>query len=396
MKVSFKVLLIGLTVALIYGVVFIFWGTEDKNDSIVHAEKQIVIVEGKQTAIVEKKIVRKNDLSTDVKALIQTLNNNAKERYKEILRITGSSGERNLSYGGDWCVAHEDLLEEEEDYAEEQLNEWKLSRGYTVFRGGKANALMRGLDAPNDEFPGINDEYLDPYREADSDTLLRLANNDDMIALTTILSTPGNDVFDEKSKFYTAKKLIILGDTSSGLSLLVIDRLVRAGEAKRLGKGRKHVKGYLKSALAYIEFGMMRKDVSSIYTYLKKSANYEEEFNGLNPSEYLTELDFIEIKKLARTYYEEANEARLEKGLPSFEEIDESNKITDTHYAETMFSYYSEFSELLEGNLLSSDWKKTYLQKTPCVERRIAMHNFRMKGLPAIQDEIVRLEESLN
>ena len=122
MKVSFKVLLIGLTVALIYGVVFIFWGTEDKNDSIVHAEKQIVIVEGKQTAIVEKKIVRKNDLSTDVKALIQTLNNNAKERYKEILRITGSSGERNLSYGGDWCVAHEDLLEEEEDYAEEQLN----------------------------------------------------------------------------------------------------------------------------------------------------------------------------------------------------------------------------------------------------------------------------------
>jgi len=394
MKISFKVLLIGLSVALIYGVVSIFWGAGDKNDAIVQPEKQVVIVEGKQTAIVEKNIVRKNDSSTDVKARIQTLKDSATERFKEILQITGNTGERNLSYEDNWCVANEDLLEVEEDYAEEQLNEWQLSRGYTIFRGGEEKSFMKGVSTLFDEFPGVNDEHLDAYRYADKDTLLRLADNDDMIALTTIMRY--NSGFDGKTKFYSAKKLLILGDTYSGLSRLVIEYLVRAEEAKRLGKGREHVKGYLKSALAYIEFGMIRKDVSSLQVYLSKSVDYKENFSGLNPSEYLTELDYIEIKELARTYYKEANEARLDKGLPSFQGIDKPNKITDIHYAQEMFWNYERYSELLEGNFLPSDWKKNYLPKTPCLERRISMHNFRMTELPAIRDEVVRLEESLN
>jgi len=385
MKMPFKVLIIGLTGALICSVGFIFWGEESKTNSIVPIEKLTTVAEH---------IVNKRTSSTDVKARIQTLKDSATERLKEILKITGNTGEQDLSYEDNWCVANEDLLEEEADYAQEQLNEWQLSRGYTIFRGGEEKSFMKGVSTLFDEFIGVNDEHLDAYRYADKDTLLRLADNDDMIALTTMMRS--NSGFDGKTKFYSAKKLLILGDTSFGLRHLVAVYLARAQGAKRLKKGREHVKGYLKSALAYIEFGMMRKDVSSLNTYLSMSVDYKKRFSNLYLSEYLTELDYIEIKELARTYYKETNEARLEKGLPSFQDIDKPNKITDIHYAQEMFWNYERYSELLEGNFLPSDWKKNYLPKTPCLERRIAMHNFRMTELPAIRDEVLILEEGFN
>ncbi len=111
------------------------------------------------------------------------------------------------------------------------------------------------------------------------------------------------------------------------------------------------------------------------FIFLEKSSDYENRFSGVNPSALLTKQDFVDIKNLARTYYEDANKVRLEKGLQSFEEIDELNKIANIHYAQKMFSYYIKFSDLLEGDLFPSDWKDTYLPKTPCVEKHIAMHN---------------------
>ncbi len=261
MKIPSKILIPALAVALVYGAFFIFWGVENKNNATEQIEKQ--------STIAEDPMAINNASSISVKKRIQKLKNNARVRYKEILQLTKLSDEKRLSYANDWCVASEDLSEEDISYANNQLNEWKLSRGHVAFRGGKANDLMKGLNASNDEFPGLNDEVFDAYRYSDRDTLLRLAKNDDILALITILKTPSYEAFDGRTRFYTAQQLIALGDTSSGLRELVVYRLGRAEDAKRKGKGREHVKGYLKSALAYIEFGMMRQDVSSLYIFRK-------------------------------------------------------------------------------------------------------------------------------
>ena len=317
----------------------------------------------------------------------------AEARYLEIVKISGASGEELMAYEDNWCLASEDLSEQDQAYAATQLQEWELSRGKIMFRGGSANALMQGLGPSTDEFPGVNDEYLDTYREADDETLLRLSKQDDMLALATILDYDNNGRFDEQTELEAAKQLVVLGDTHSGLRHLVLQSISRAREAKLKGNG--DPKAHLKSALALIEFGMMRQDVSNLRIFLSNAADYETRLEGINPEELLTEEDFTDVKRMALKYREEINQERIQKGLRSFDEIDES-KVAQIQYAERLSSYFDEYASLMESNVLPTHWKSTYLKRTPCVERRIARHSFLMNELPAIRDEIATLEQSLN
>jgi hypothetical protein len=390
MKVPFKIA-IGLAIMFIIGVGHVFGDREYNNIAVVDVEAQEKFVSEKIS--MSSANDKTSPVVTEKEVRIQTLKDDVQEQYLKIVQLTGSSGKQNLSYEDNWCVAPEDLTEEDAVYASKQLKEWEFNRGNIIARGGELNALIKGLGLPNDEFPGINDEYLTPYKEADKDTLIHLGNQDDRLALTTIVQSKDYDEFDLETRLNAGRRLVVLGDTSFGLLQVIIHHMENAAHAERTGEGDPAV--HLKSALALIEYGMIRQDASNLGVFLADAADYEERLSGVNPAEVLTEQDFADIEQMARNYYDDVNKRRINRGLPSFEEIDEP-KIAQIHYAETLSSYYRDYATLLEGNTLPSSWKDTYLEKTPCVERRIAMHNFLTKQLPAIQDEIAMLEKSLN
>lgn len=391
MKIRVKITA-GIVIIIALGVVYLFRGAMDTDKAMLAVKKtRAIVTEKGNDGAAEDAPSIKGD--AEKLAKIQSLKEEAQQQYLEIIQLSGATGQPNMSYEDNWCIASEDLSEEEAIYAKQQLGEWQLSRGIIIPRGGRANALMQGLGVPNDEFPGVNDEYLTPYKEADRETLLRLANGDDMLALTTILNSKGYETFDVQTKLTAAKRLVVLGDTSKGLRELVIDGLVNAQHAKP-ARGEEQVY-HLKVALTYIEYGMLRQDASSLDIVLDTASNYEEDFSGIDPSTLLTEQDFADIKQWAQSYYDDVNKVRIDKGLPSFEDIDNS-KIEQIEFAKTLSYLYRDYSALLKSDLFPPRWKNTYLKKTPCLERRVAMHNFRDYQLPAINDEIAKLERELN
>jgi hypothetical protein len=58
----------------------------------------------------------------------------------------------------------------------------------------------------------------------------------------------------------------------------------------------------------------------------------------------LTENNDIDIKREAKVFYDEINNARIAKALPSFEEIDEP-KIARIDYAYTLSLLYDEYAK---------------------------------------------------
>ncbi|MDP5215256.1 hypothetical protein ORJ66_19545 [Pseudoalteromonas tunicata] len=322
---------------------------------------------------------------------IEKIKVDVQERYEKIQHLTGeNSGKRMLSYEDNWCINNEDLTENDADYAEEQLKNWRLSRGYAKFWEG-GNELANGLDLHSEDFPGENDELLNPYREADKNTLLRLADNDDMRALTTMINSNDYEMYDLRERFEISKKLIVLGDTSTGLINLVIYRLSKAQSAQRTGKDPV---GYLKSALAYIEFGMMRGDAYSLSVLIRKLSGHDSSFSGLDPSKILDNEDFIEINQLARSYFDWANEVRHKKGLPSFEDVND-HRVSTMNNNNVLSEYYRDYPEIMESDFFPESWQKTYLKKTPCVERMVAKHHFLMTDIPKMREKIGKLEEDL-
>jgi hypothetical protein len=391
MKIYFKITT-GLFIALVLGVSYFLIGMGNDEVAIAPTDEinKIAVTENSESKAAEHNKQSANP-SAEKKARIQALEDEVQKRYMEIVKLSGASGQK-IAYEDNWCVASEDLSEEDNIYANQQRVEWGLTRGDAVPSGGKLNALVKGLGLPNDEFPGRNDEYLDAYKEADVETLIRLGNEDDMLALTTIVQSNDYEKFDRETRLNAAQRLVILGDTTYGLNDLIIDHLVSVQHAKRTGEGEPII--YLKSALVLIEYSMMRQDVSNLRIFLAKAADYEERLGGVNPAVVLKEEDFAEIKQLAGSYYERVDKARIAKGLPSFEEIDDP-KIAQINYAETLSSLYNQYAEVLNDRTFPSSWKETYLKKTPCVARHIAMHNFLNDSLPVIQDEIAMLQQEL-
>ncbi|NCP65023.1 MAG: hypothetical protein GW763_15840 [Paraglaciecola sp.] len=323
------------------------------------------------------------------KIRIQALVAKATDEYTKIIQLSGASGEEYLTYEEDWCVAAEDLSEADRAYAADQLRDWEVSRGHISFAGG--DALLMGLKSNLDEFPGLNDEYLDAYREADNETLLRMGQNDDKLALSTILQYENRERFDRETQLKVAKQLVDLGDTSAGLEHLIIANLSEVTVDPQREKGV----FYLKRAMALIEYGMIRHDLSSLGIFLRSIVDFGKMPGGIVFTS-LTDKDFVEIHQMAQDFYELVNFRRADKGLPRLDELDESTKISTVRNAIELSRLYEKHGNLLDSQLFPESWKNTYIKKTPCVQRRIAMHHFRMERVPAIREEIAQLEKSLN
>ncbi|AGH46741.1 hypothetical protein [Paraglaciecola psychrophila] len=375
-KVNLKVVVVILLFITLIGIYFFIISKDNYPE--IHAD----INKSKSEPVVQKQQVNlvRPILSSDTKIdkQIQALKNKANDLYAETLRKGESIESKQYSYEENWCVAAEDLSQEDYLYAKKLKKEWMLSRGYAyVSDTNEGIQLFR-----------LNDEYLEPYKEIDKESLIQFANDDDLLALLVLVQS---DEVSSEVRSKAAQQLVVQGNVSVGLSQLVMDELNNARFAYSEGSDNKEAKEHILQSLAMVEYGLQRKDLSALNAFLMFTNDFKDFLNGLDPKTVVSNADFLEISDRAESFYKKVNEYRAEKNLGELDDKDIS-KIGDIHYQELLSTTFDQYNDILTSNLFPDNWKETYINKTPCVSRLIARKKYLTEQLPEINRKIRQLE----
>ncbi|MCV2884931.1 hypothetical protein OE749_09505 [Aestuariibacter sp. AA17] len=273
----------------------------------------------------------------------------------------GPTSHKKMHYDDEWCVAAEDLSEQDFYRAQQERGEWLLERGVAFID------LDLGEEVRIFDKPGLNHEHVRPYEEASLDELKRLANQNDKLALTTLIQRKDAEI---EVKSDAASVLLVLGDTSFGLQTLVLDALMRARfEYEKNQEVNQETKRHLITALALVEYGLQRLDTMALNTYLNLVREDDFGLGNMNPEHLLTDEDLNQVSAVVNNIKSNIDASRLTKKLPP---IDYENypRIAYANFNESLGQLYARNAKTLRQNSrVVSLWSDTYLQKTPCVER---------------------------
>lgn len=307
---------------------------------------------------------------------IKELQAKASSLYESTFANGDISKKKQYNYEDDWCIAKEDLKEKEFNYFQNEVKEWLLERGHVSLQDASQEFLL-------------NNEFIESYQELELETLLQLSKNDDQMALITLLNRPN---INSATRDNAARRLVVLGDTSTGLSRLVMNELNKASfnfkpDSEDSSKSKQH----LIKVMALVEYGLMRSDTSALFTFLMYAEDHQTFLSGMDPGKVLKNTDFLEISKKAKAYYDGFNNMRLSESLPPFG-LDDESKATKMYYKEMLAKAFIKHGRVLNASWWSTDWKQEYLEKSSCVSRMIARDKFVNEQLPAIRKEIAKLQ----
>lgn len=222
------------------------------------------------------------------------------------------------------------------------------------------------------------------------EALLQLANKNDFMALHTVLNkTP---VYEKKANDY-ARRLLILGDTHSGLNHFVSNRLFEANEQYQNNGNQitESIKNHVTRALAYAEYGMMRKDFTAMSTALFHASRANTSGDGLNVEKVIQEIDTNTIHQLAVKILSDINQARLAQNLASIDLTHSKN--IELHYQESLALAMHLNPEYFQKQWFPKEWRSDYIEQTECVQRHLKWHTFMGETLPKLQQEYVKLTQ---
>jgi len=104
--------------------------------------------------------------------------------------------------------------------------------------------------------------------------------------------------------------------------------------------------------------------------YIKDKDKY---LHGLNPDYVLKDNDLSKIEQRSEYYSAMINKERSAINLPTIEE-QEFPHIADIVFEEQLAMAYAEYGHLLDSQRTFSQWNKSFLKKTPCINRLIARY----------------------
>lgn len=323
---------------------------------------------------------------------ITQLNTILQKHYHNTLRVGGLDKPTTFDYYDDWCVSQEDLSEGDQYRANQERQEWLVERGHIWLNETVGNIHIKG----------INNEYIAPYQELDLDTLQEFANDNDRMALSTIIQKYHQDAGVTASQANDAAfRLIILGETAFGLEHVVSNNLNTAAKLAREASNNKavnydaRIKSHLLNALSFVEYGLTRKDTKALTTFLIWAREFESLKEKLKYSHYISPDDFTQIQRKAADHSLYINALREEMLLPAID-ITESSRIEQVQYDEHVARLYRQFPNLLSLPWLMTHWQDSYLAQTPCVARLVARDKYLKEQRPNILREIAALEKQLN
>ena len=212
------------------------------------------------------------------------------------------------SIDDDWCIANTELADSDFQLAQEQKREWDLARGDISLVVVKANP-----DAPNAE-------YIQPYAEISRDDLIAHAKNDDKYALLVLAQRPD---INSKDRERAAKQLVILGQTSQPLSLLIIRELSQAQVAyQKADAVVPEVKKHVANTLSYVKYGLTRKDPTALLTYLLFVKQHHEGQFAFDPESVLSDEELSRIDSHTQKLTDMLDSRRAKRYLPPILEVE--------------------------------------------------------------------------
>lgn len=360
--------------ALILGVVIFYDGNQlvDEKQSV---EQNIVNNQNNEKDAVKPNLVSQvTHENSSNEEYITELRNKAAEMYRATFKQGDVTKVRQYSYEDEWCVASEDLKEGDFYYFQDEIKSWLLSRGHVFLQNQNERQSF-----------SLNNEFVESYQELDIETLIQYSKNDDQMALVTLVNRP--DV-DSDTKFKAARRLVMLGNTSTGLERLVMNELNQSGYQK---EDTEKSKSHLINALAYVEYGLMRYDTSALATFLMYASDKDTFLNGLDPAELINSSDYENITKKAHNLVDKINEGRISNVLPELD-MDTVPKAARMYYQDMLAKAYGRYDNLMNENWVPTNWRQEYLAKNPCVSRMISRNKFLNEQLPEITKENSRLQ----
>lgn len=294
---------------------------------------------------------------------------NRYQAYVDQFAITGE-----MTIEDNWCIAEEDLTLEQQVIAEEQKNQWLLSRGYveTYWHSQESNTSFNR-----------NEAFILPYKYLSDETLKEYATDDNLMAVITLMHRTHIPL---KTKLRLAKQAIQLGDTKSSLQLLIVEHLKQANSA--FGQQRvKVAKQHMEIAFTYAHFGRLRGDISGLKAFLiLAKSNMREDNTGMTA--LLDHNAFNHAATQAQALYHLTNDIRLNKYLDEF--VTEVPHVGHVDMWRELAFLYDNYPNIMTGSWLPLSYQQDYLAKSPCVERYLA-HFSLIRARHAEQQKITQL-----
>lgn len=295
MKLSVK-LLVPLSLFIIGTATFFLVETKNSTNQLEHQPSAIP----EPTAQPQNIETQFDSPSANEKAL-NALKVKAEKAYKQTFTNGDISRRKQMSLEDNWCIAREDLRPSDERVYVDDVKDWLLSRGHI----SKKNPIS---------FQGTNSEYLEPYLEMNEAALQQLASKDDFLALYTLLAHPPAE---QKNKTDYANRLLILGDTNKGLSHFLSMHLLQAELLSiETGNITPEVTEHILKALAYAEYGLMRKDFTAMGRFLISAAHPT---NTFDIKSIVKSLDKKAIHDQTLEILNRVNKARSDMNLPALQ-----------------------------------------------------------------------------
>lgn len=319
------------------------------------------------------------DKQAQIEAAVAAYREKLDYLFAQTLPNGDPSKHKSMSYDEDWCIAYNDLRQEDLAIYQQERDEWLLSRGYATIWDPNAPALQQ--DDPR--FYPERNQHLIPYEEMPHDELTEQAFNNDFHALIVLSQRPETH-WKERDKIDS--RLVFLGDTTLGLSSFVSKPIYLAISKIKNGETAE-VYEMVYKALVFAEYGLIRGDDYAMGMLIQAVEGLEDTPESNKLKEIISSIPSDKIKQTALQFMENLNASRAEHNFPPFE-AETPSKAARAYQFLMHSDILLRFENATDADWFPARWKDEYLAMTPCRERHIKLHKFNYEQYPAIYAEL--------
>lgn len=309
----------------------------------------------------------------------ETMQSQMARLYQETFPNGDITQQNQMRLEDDWCIASSDLQASEYERYQEDLDEWLLARGNISLL-----SPTRNLDIP--EQTRRNGAFIEPYETLPPTTLVQHASNNDLLALGVIAQ---RDDFPSHVKDKAAKQLLLLGDTSKGLSRLVMNELSQMEPLSDDNSNRQAITNRFIKVMAMVNYGLQRKDTSALQAFLIYAQKPDQLLKGSWPQDFITADNTQTITNVTNKLISDINLTREQVNLPPIE-MENTSKIVEMHFQEKLAFLIHHYAKTLAQPWFPEEWNEQFIPDNPCMTRKIATTRFWQEQVPALQQRFLQ------
>jgi hypothetical protein len=281
-------------------------------------------------------------------------------KHEETVAHVDSDKSRNLkSFDGDWCIAANELSQDDFNYAQTELRDWEEYIG-SGFAKSQTNITA------DDSFYA-NNAYVASYQELALDDLEQRALDGDKWAMITFVQKWSANEEVLRVQREVAQQLLIEGASYHAIEFLILDELTAAeityAETRNIEDSAEH----LKSAIAYVMLGLRDYNKSALTAYVGSVSRKETFQEVLNPSVILTDAQG-DIREKYEGLVKHIDQKREEESIV----VQQPPRSVEKLFSETLAFYHHRDGDILKHLNSLQITSEVNLSETKCTQKHVA------------------------